>query len=470
MSKLLINGKWVKGEECDPILDKYTRKPFGEMERASLTQADEAVDGVKAAFDTTRLSPTERSKILYKAAKLVEKREEQFVGTMIKEAGFTKPDGQNDLKRTVQTLLLCAEESKRLVGDMIPMEATPGLVNRMGFTIRVPLGVVCAITPFNSPLNTVAHKVGPAIAAGNSVILKPAAHTPFCSVMLCEVLLEAGLPPNLLALVHGPGSKIGRRLLENHKIDYYTFTGSTGVGLEIQQAAGLRGTQLELGSIASTILCHDADLEAALPKLISACFRKAGQVCTSTQRILVDKRIAEVFIERFVKAVKSIQFGDPSLPETIVGPMISIQEAQRASLWVKEAVDEGAKLLTGSILHGSVMEPTVLYDVKPEMRAVSQEIFAPVVSIIPFEKLEEALDFANNTEYGLAVGLFTSNLHTAFRGARNLRFGGIHINETSSSRVDVMPFGGVKDSGYGHEGPFYAIREMSEDRVVTMRY
>jgi succinate-semialdehyde dehydrogenase/glutarate-semialdehyde dehydrogenase len=350
------------------------------------------------------------------------------------------------------------------------MEATPGLTNRMGFTIRVPMGVVCAITPFNSPLNTVAHKVGPAIAAGNSVVLKPAGYTPLCSVKLCEVLLEAGLPPNLLALVHGPGSKVGRRLLENQGIDFYTFTGSTAVGLEIQKAARFRGTQLELGSIASTIVCHDADLDAALPKLVGACFRKAGQVCTSTQRILVDRRIAKEFIDRFVTAAKSIKFGDPTLPETIVGPMISLQDAQRAESWVAEAVDEGAELLTGGVLHDSVMEPTILYNVKAEMRAVAQEIFAPVVSVIEFDELEQAISFANNTEYGLAAGIFTSNLHAAFKAAHSLRFGGIHINETSSSRVDVMPFGGVKDSGYGHEGPYYAIREMSEERLVTVRY
>ncbi len=470
MVRLLINGEWVEGEGKDSILDKFSREPFAEMALASLEQVEAAVSGVRSGFENNQLSPFDRSAILSAAAEIVKSRGDSFVETMIKEAGFTKSDGENDLRRTVQTLMLCAEEAKRITGEMIPMEATPGLRNRMGFTIRVPLGVVCAITPFNSPLNTVAHKLGPALAAGNSVVLKPAGYTPFCAVQLCEALLEAGLPPSLLSLVHGPGSKVGRALLADQRIDFYTFTGSTSVGLEIQRAARLRGTQLELGSIASTIVCRDANLDIALPKLVGACFRKAGQVCTSTQRILVDRRIAGEFLDSFVSGAKALKFGDPSDPETIVGPMISLSEAQRAESWVSEAVYQGAELLCGGILHGSVMEPTILRNVNPEMRVVSEEVFAPVVSVIEYDDFKDALDYANGTSYGLAAGVFTSNLHTAMEAARRLRFGGIHINETSSSRVDVMPFGGVKDSGYGQEGPHYAIREMSEERLVTISY
>jgi succinate-semialdehyde dehydrogenase/glutarate-semialdehyde dehydrogenase len=470
MSKLLINGEWVAGDGTESVLDKYTGEPFGEMAVASPEQVEAAISGVSTGFETAQLSPFDRFRILSSTADIVKSRSEALVKTMIKETGFLKTDCENEVRRTVQTLILCAEEAKRITGEMIPMEATPGLRNRMGFTIRMPLGVVCAITPFNSPLNTVAHKIGPALAAGNSTILKPATYTPFSSVHLCEALLEAGLPPSLLALIHGPGSKIGRALLADQRVDFYTFTGSTSVGLEVQKAARLRGTQLELGSIASTILCHDANLDIALPKLVAASFRKAGQVCTSTQRILVDRRIADEFLHRFVSAAQAIKFGDPSDPKTTVGPMISLGEAQRAESWVSEAVDQGAELLSGGDLHGSVMEPTILHNVNNNMRVVSEEIFAPVVSVIEYDDFKEALDRANGTSYGLAAGVFTSNLHTAFDAARQLRFGGIHINETSSSRVDVMPFGGVKDSGYGHEGPYYAIREMSEERLVTVSY
>jgi acyl-CoA reductase-like NAD-dependent aldehyde dehydrogenase len=470
MAKLLIDGKWVAGGGTESILDKYSREPFGEMAVASPEQVEAAVGGVRTGFETTQLSPFDRFRILSSAADIVKSRTETLVKTMIRETGFPRTDCEKEVRRTEQTLMLCAEEAKRITGEMIPTEATPGLRNRMGFTLRMPLGVVCAITPFNSPLNTVAHKLGPALAAGNSVVLKPATYTPFSAVQLCEALLDAGLPPSLLALVQGQGAKVGRALLDDRRIDFYTFTGSTPVGLEVQKSARLRGTQLELGSIASTILCHDADLEMALPKITSACFRKAGQVCTSTQRLLVDRRIAGEFMDRFVSEARAFKFGDPSDPGTRLGPMISLTEAQRAESWVSEAVDQGAELITGGILHGSVMEPTILRDVHEKMRVVSEEIFAPVVSVIAYDEFEAALDYANGTSYGLAAGVFTSNLHTAFKAARQLRFGGIHINETSSSRLDVMPFGGVKDSGYGHEGPYYAIREMSEERLVTVSF
>jgi succinate-semialdehyde dehydrogenase / glutarate-semialdehyde dehydrogenase len=470
MSRLLINGEWVPGQGTESILDKYSREPFGEMATASPEQVAAAVSGVRSGFETSKLSPFDRFRILSSAADIVKSRGEALVKTMIKETGFTRTECEQEVRRTEQTLMLCAEEAKRITGEMIPTEATPGLRNRMGFTIRVPLGVVCAITPFNSPLNTVAHKLGPALAAGNSVILKPATYTPFSAVQLCEALLDAGLPPSLLALVQGQGATIGRALLADQRIDFYTFTGSTSVGLEVQKAARLRGTQLELGSIASTILCHDADMDIALPKIAAACFRKAGQVCTSTQRLLADRRIADEFIDRFVDAARAVKIGDPSDPGTTVGPMISLAEAQRAESWVSEAVDQGAELLAGGMLHGSVMEPTILRNIDDKMRVVSEEIFAPVVSVIAYDDFKEALDYANGTSYGLAAGVFTSNLHTAFKAARQLRFGGIHINETSSSRLDVMPFGGVKDSGYGHEGPYYAIREMSEERLVTVSF
>jgi succinate-semialdehyde dehydrogenase/glutarate-semialdehyde dehydrogenase len=329
---------------------------------------------------------------------------------------------------------------------------------------------VCAITPYNSPLNTVAHKIGPALAAGNAVVLKPSEHTPLTAVMLCEALLSAGLPPGLLSLVHGPGTRVGRQLLADPRIAFYTFTGSTRVGREIQQAAGLRGTQLELGSIASTIVCGDADLEMAMPKLVGASFRKAGQVCTSIQRIFVDREIAPRFTEQFVAATRALKVGDPELPDTVVGPMISAAQAERAETWIQDAVRQGARVLTGGTRNGPVLQPTVLTNVTDRMRVVCEEIFAPVVCLIPFDKLDGAIAQANGTPFGLAVGLFTSDLSTAFRAAGRLQFGGIHINETSSSRVDVMPFGGVKDSGFGREGPEYAIREMTDERLITIAY
>jgi succinate-semialdehyde dehydrogenase/glutarate-semialdehyde dehydrogenase len=470
MSALLIGGAWVKGHTQETLRDRYRGEPFGEMGIASASQVDAAVEGALAAVAAHPLSPYERFKILSKAASIVASRQEELIRCMTSEAGFTKADGEGEVRRCVQTLELCAEEAKRITGNIVPMEATPNLKNRMGFTIRVPKGVVCAITPYNSPLNTVAHKIGPALAAGNAVVLKPSEYTPLTAAMLCRALLDGGLPPTLLSLVHGTGDTVGRQLLADPRIAFYTFTGSTRVGREIQQAAGLRGTQLELGSIASTIVCADADLATALPKIVGACFRKAGQVCTSIQRLFVDAAIIERFAEQFVAATRGLKVGDPSEPGTVVGPMISAAQAERAENWIREAVEQGAKVLTGGTRNGAVLQPTVLTNVNPAMRVVCEEIFAPAVSIIPFRGIDAAIEQANATPYGLAVGLFTANLTTAFDAARKLRFGGVHINETSSSRVDVMPFGGVKDSGFGREGPQHAIREMTEERLITIAY
>jgi acyl-CoA reductase-like NAD-dependent aldehyde dehydrogenase len=470
MSKLLIGGNWVDGESVQSLAEKFSGAVYGTMAVASPKQVEAAVSGAVVGQQASRLAPYDRFKILSESAKIIESRIDLLVDLMRAEAGFTRADGENEVRRCVQTLELSAEEGKRLVGDMVPIEAAQGVKNRLGFTIRVPRGVVCAITPFNSPLNTVAHKLGPALAGGNSVVLKPSEYTPLTAVELCKALIDGGLPPDLLALVHGEGATVGRQLLADQRIAFYTFTGSTRVGREIQLAAGLRGTQLELGSIASTIVCHDANIDLAISKILSAGFRKAGQVCTSVQRLFVDRRIAAAFVPKFVAAASAMKAGDPRNASTVIGPMISVAHAQRASSWIAEAVAGGAKILTGGHCERAVLEPTVLCDVTDQMKVFCEEIFAPVVSIAEFDALDEAISRANATPFGLSVGVFTSDLHAAFQAARALRFGGIHINEASSARVDVMPFGGVKDSGFGREGPAYAIREMTEERLVTIAY
>jgi acyl-CoA reductase-like NAD-dependent aldehyde dehydrogenase len=465
MSKLLIEGQWVDGVSVDKLTDKYKGAVYGEMAVASSAQIDRAVAGAVAGFQASKLQPYDRYKILSNAARIIEERMPRLIELMRDEAGFTKADGDNEVRRCVQTLELSAEEAKRLNGSLVPM-----LSARLGFTIMAPRGVVCAITPFNSPLNVVAHKVAPALAGGNSVVLKPSDYTPLSAVELCKVLIDAGLPANLLALVHGPGQVVGRQLLADQRIAFYAFTGSTRVGREIQQAAGLRGTQLELGSIASTIVCHDADVDMAIPKILNAGFRKAGQVCTSVQRLLVDRRIKDTFLPKFIAAVKAMKVGDPADPATIIGPMITRAHAERAEAWIAEAVAGGARVLTGGKREGSVFQPTILDGVNDKMKVVCEEIFAPVVSLIEFDNNDDAVARANASPFGLAAGLFTSNLHSAFHMAQALRFGGVHINEASSARIDAMPFGGVKDSGYGREGPGYAIREMTEERLITVAY
>jgi succinate-semialdehyde dehydrogenase/glutarate-semialdehyde dehydrogenase len=328
--------------------------------------------------------------------------------------------------------------------------------------------VVCAITPFNSPLNTVAHKIAPALAAGNTVVLKPSSYTPLTAAILCGILLEAGLPAGHINLLHGSGGETGRWLAEHPGIAFYTFTGSTAVGKFLRAAVGLRPTSLELGSISSTIVCEDAQLDWALPRCVNAAFRKAGQVCTSVQRLYVHESIAARFTEMLAEKVRAAKVGDPRDPQTLVGPMISIQEAKRAEAWVQESVGCGATLVTGGIREGAILHPTILTGVRPEMKVMCQEIFAPVISIIPYRAFDDAIEQVNNTCYGLAAGVFTRDLNRAMSAAKRLHMGSVHINETSSSRVDVMPYSGAKDSGSGREGPKYAIEEMTEERLITL--
>lgn len=465
---LLIGGEWVAGEGSFPVIDKFTGEVLAEVASASAVQVTEAVASAKRSFETQPLEPYGRYEILHRAAGLIEQRRDELVRTIVAETGFTISDAGSEVSRCVQTMLLSAEEAKRITGEMVPIEAAPGQAHRMAYTIRVPLGVVCAITPFNSPLNTVTHKVAPALAAGNTVVLKPANYTPFTASILCEVLLEAGLPRGHLNLLQGDGRDVGRWLLENEEISFYTFTGSTAVGKIIQRTVGLRRTSLELGSIASTIVCEDADLEWAVPRCVSASFRKAGQVCTSVQRLYVHEEVLDEFTNHLVQRTARAKVGNPLDPDTLVGPMIDVREAERAEAWLHEAVAQGARVVHGGRREGSLLEPTVLLDARPEMRVMCEEIFAPVISIVPYRFFDDAVARVNDTPYGLAAGVFTSNLNRAIQATRKLHVGGVHINETSSSRADLMPYGGTKESGFGREGPKYSIREMTEERLVTI--
>jgi succinate-semialdehyde dehydrogenase/glutarate-semialdehyde dehydrogenase len=375
-------------------------------------------------------------------------------------------DGSGEVRRCVQTLRLSAEEARRLAGEVVPLAGAPQQDGRIGFTLRVPLGVVLAITPFNSPLNTVSHKIAPAFAAGNAVILKPASATPLTAFKLAEVLLEAGMPRGFLSVIAG-GAEVADWLIGDERVRFFAFTGSTEVGLSIQRRAGLRRTQMELGSIACTILCDDAKLDGALPKVVNAGYRKAGQVCTSIQLLLVQRAISGEVERRLQQLVRALAYGDPCDPNTAVGPLISEQEALRVQSWVEEAVAKGATRLAGGWRGGAVLAPVLLGGIDETMKVGCNEVFGPVVCIVPFDTLDEAIARVNATPYGLAAGIFTNRLEDALRAARRLEVGGVHVNETSSSRVDLMPYGGSKASGFGREGPHYAVREMTEERIVT---
>ncbi|WP_083387396.1 aldehyde dehydrogenase family protein [Salinicola sp. MIT1003] len=400
---------------------------------------------------------------------ILQHRKQEIIETLVAETGFTLKDAENDFNRSMQTVVLSAEEAKRTVGEMIPIQSAPGQhKEKLAFTVRMPIGVACAITPFNSPLNTVLHKVGPAISAGNAVVLKPSSYTPLCATILCEALAKAGLPAGLLNLINGEGHTVGQWLLNNRDIDYYTFTGSTEVGKVINQESGLRRTQLELGNISSTIICEDALLEFAAKKCAAAAFRKAGQVCTSVQKILVHEQVIDRFTELLVDQVKGFKVGDPHDPDTSIGPMIDEKEAIRAEQWIKEALAAGATALTEPRREAALLWPTILIDVNNSMRVVSEEIFAPVVSLIPISSVEEGIDFSNDTSFGLASGIFTNDITRALKSIPLMRMGNVHINDTSSSRVDLSPYGGLKASGHGREGPRYAIQDMTEERLITI--
>ena len=463
-----IHGEWMDTSEVDEVRDSFSGDVIARIGKANRDLTDRAVEIACEAFKSTDFPPYHRYEVLATASRMLDARKSEFIETMVGETGFTINDCDAELTRCVQTLLVSAEEAKRITGELVPVDAAPGQdPRRLAFTVRMPVGLVCAITPFNSPVNTVAHKVAPALAAGNSVVLKPSSYVRLTAAKFCELLLDAGTPPGYLSVVFG-SSEVGTWLLEDQRVRFYTFTGSTEVGRVIQQYAGLRRTQLELGNISATIVCADANLDLAADRCVGASFRKAGQVCTSVQRLLVERNIMDEFAEALVRRTEELIVGDPRKPGAMVGPMIDESEAERAESWVQEATQSGAKVLVGGGRAQAVLQPTILSDVATDMKVVSDEIFAPVIALIPFDDYDDAIDVANATPFGLAVGVFTRDLTRALETTRRLQMGTIHINDTSSSRVDLMPYGGLKDSGFGHEGPRYAIRDMTEERLVTL--
>jgi succinate-semialdehyde dehydrogenase/glutarate-semialdehyde dehydrogenase len=467
--RVLIGGEWHAGARPPiEVFDKYTGALIGSVETASRDQVDAAVAAARRSFERYSLDPQTRYQLLQKTAALIEKHRDELASLITAEGGLPISDATAEVARAVQTCIISAEEAKRLVGEVVPIDAAPGQAHRMAFTMRVPRGVICGISAFNSPLNMVCHKVAPALASGNAVVLKPSEVVPLSATRLFELLLEAGFPPGHLGLIQGAGSELGPWLVENPDIALYTFTGSTRAGMWLRDHVGLRPVLLELGSISPTIVCDDADLDRAATRCAASAFRRAGQVCTSTQRLFVQRGVEDAFRQRFVHAVANLRVGDPRDPRTDVGPMISEREAIRAESWVSEAVAHGATVVQGGRRDGAILHPTILADVNPSARVVCEEIFAPVVSLIPFDSLDEAIDCANATPYGLAAGVFSKDVTRALTAARRLRVGLVHLNDASSARVDLIPFAGVKQSGIGREGPKYAMQEMTEERLVTM--
>jgi acyl-CoA reductase-like NAD-dependent aldehyde dehydrogenase len=466
-ARLWIGGEWVTTDREEPVLEKFTGRPFATMPVADAATVAQAVGAAKEAFVSRPLTPSQRHRLLRAVSEAIRRDAETLALTIAREGGKPLRDARVEVARAATTFELSAEEARRIGGEVVPIAGAEGAENRMAFTVRMPVGVVAAISPFNFPLNLVAHKVGPAIAAGNTVVLKPSPLTPITAYLLCRLLAEAGAPPGLVNLVHGD-TDVGEALTQDPRVDFFSFTGSPAVGARIKAAAGLRRTLLELGSNSANIVHEDADLATAAELLSRRAFANAGQVCISPQRLLVHRKVAEPFLDAFLTVTRGLKVGDPTDPETDIGPMISEEAARRAMAWIEEAVAAGAELLLAPRREGAVLTPAVLTRVRPEMKVVCEEAFAPLVTVQTYETVDEAIALANDSKYGLQAGVFTRDLGVAMRFVNGLVVGGVIVNDTSSYRADLMPYGGVKMSGNGREGPRYAVEEMTELKTVVL--
>lgn len=465
--KMFINGRWIDKEERIEVVNPYNGSLVDLVPAASSEDVDAGIRSCEIGLKEAKtLSSWERYKILKTTSELIGKKKEELAITIAKEVGKTIKEARGEVSRAIQTFLLSAEEAKRIHGEIVPFDAAPSARSKFGFYIRVPVGVVAAITPFNFPLNLAAHKVAPALAAGNSVILKPATKTPIADIMMVEILLEAGLPVHMINVVTGPGDVVGDTIVEDEKVRMVTFTGSLEVGRRIAHKAGLKKIALELGSNSACVVAADGNLERAAERIRIGAFALAGQVCISVQRVFVQSRVFDKFLDWFTATVEKMRVGDQLKEETDMGPMISVQAAESASRWVEEAVAKGAKLQIGGERNGTIFQPTVLTDVPRDCKLFTEEAFAPVVIINRFNEFEEAIDLVNDSKYGLQAGIFTKDINRAIRAAREFDNGGVMVNEVPTFRVDLMPYGGQKGSGIGREGPRYAIEEMTEIRVI----
>jgi acyl-CoA reductase-like NAD-dependent aldehyde dehydrogenase len=465
-----IGGRWVSAGRSIPVADPFNGETIGEIPQASAEQVDEALaSAVRGARQMAALTAAERHGILMRTAREIDRRSEQLAESLSREVGKTIREARGEVGRTLQTFTVAAEEAKRVHGQEVPMDADPRGGGRLGFTLRVPVGVVAAITPFNFPLNLAAHKVAPALAAGNSVILKPATETPLTDLQLAAILEHSGLPEEGLNVITGRGEKIGPRLIGDDRVRMLSFTGSLSVGKRLMSVPGIRRNTLELGSNSAVIVMADADAELAAARIVAGAFALAGQVCISVQRVYVQRPLFDRLTGMVSDGAGRLSVGDPRKETTDMGPMISASAVDRARSWIDEALEAGGRRTAGGRCEGTLLWPTVLTGVPEECRICSQEAFAPVVVINPVESLDEAIDRVNGSCYGLQAGIFTGDLDAALQAARRIEVGGVMINEVPTYRVDHMPYGGMKMSGIGREGLRYAIEEMTEIRLVCFR-
>jgi len=467
--KMFLAGRWVDKSQKAEVTNPYDRSVIDTVPKADAADVEAALAGaVTGAAEMRRTTGYQRYEILHRASELMRKRVDELGRLISQEEGKTLAEGRGEAQRAMETIELSAEEAKRLTGEVLPLDGASGGAGKLGFTLRVPCGVVVAITPFNFPLNLVCHKVGPALAGGNAVICKPASDTPLSALRLTEILLEAGLPPAAIACVTGSGAEIGAALARDPRVRKISFTGSRDVGEKLCLMAGLKRVTMELGSNSPLIVMHDADLAKVARATVATGFGNAGQVCISTQRVIVMDRVYDELLDVLRPQVAGLRTGDQLDPQTQMGPMIREADAKRVEAWIHEATAAGARVLAGGGRRGALVEPTLIADVRPDMRISCDELFGPAVAVTRAPTIDEAIRLANDTNYGLSAGIFTQDIDWALRFAREVESGNIHINWGPGWRADLMPYGGLKESGMGKEGPKYAIAEMTESKTVVI--
>lgn len=462
------NGQWRDGIAYVELLSPYTKEVIAQIPQLSRNEVDEVIE---IAYQTTKemaeLTAYERAAILEHIAQLFSEKRQQAAEIISLEAAKPLKFALAEIDRTIETYKFAAEESKRLAGEMIPMDAAKNGAGRFGYTIEQPLGVIGAITPFNFPQNLVAHKVGPAIAAGNAIVLKPASQTPLSALFLAELIDQTVLPKGAFHVVTGSGKTVGDAIVESDRVKMITFTGSPAVGIGIRQKAGLKRVALELGSNSGLIIDEGVDLSKVVSKCVIGAFSNQGQVCISLQRTYVMDSLFDAFVEQFAKATEKLVVGNPLEETTDISAMIHSAEQERALSWIEEAVATGAKIVAGGRVENGVLLPTILTNVAETAKVCCQEVFAPIVVVNRISSIEEGIAAINHSNYGLQAGIFTNDIQTAFKASKELEVGGVMINDIPTYRVDQMPYGGVKESGTGKEGLKYAIHEMTETKLVV---
>lgn len=468
---LWINGKWVESERYEPLHSPQTGEVIAQIAQATPEDARKTVEVAHAAFQTFKWLPAhERAAILMKAVRLLEEKQEEAARIIALEAAKPIKAARTEIIRTIQTYQFAAEEAKRIYGERIPMDAAIGGEDRIGFTMKVPLGVVTAITPFNFPFNLVAHKVGPAIAAGNTIVLKPAEKTPLSSLFLAELFQEAGLPDGVLNIINGLGPELGPVLNTHPHVKNITFTGSPKVGKEIRKLAEFRKVTLELGSNSALIVDEGVDVASIISRVVEGAFSYNGQVCISIQRIYVHCSLYEAFLEQLIARTKQLVIGSPFDENTDITAVINKDSLNRLAAWIAEAVQQGAKVTYGGVVDGPIMTPAVLTDVPHQAKVIQEEVFGPIVSVMPFDRFEEAVEKVNDSRYGLNAGVYTNDINRAFYSINHIETGGVLINDIPTYRLDHMPYGGVKDSGVGREGVKFAVMDMMEEKFVSFHW